>query len=490
MFLETMEKTTPGGSGVAGKLCADWTLEPLEGKEPADAWEDQERPQADPLARAPAEVTATPVDQGHPLQLNRWRDKGVAGYICKAPKTRPGDSSQVPTSPPFPSSRPSIPKPRSQGGGKGGERSHPRLTGLSHPRDAEAGEAEEHDRCERDQEVHLLGPHGAGWERSRKSTFAKEKSYTHDEQQPKGDLLSFAKFKEKMFVSLWEFFYGHFFRFWMKWLLRQMTGKCELQRIFDTYVGAQRTHRIENSLTYSKNKVLQKATLVVQSEVDKCVEDIMKEKNINPEKDASFKICMKACLLQISGYKQLYLDVESVRKKPYDSDNMQHEKLLLKLWNLLMPTKTLKARISKQWADIGFQGDDPKTDFRGMGILGLINLVYFSENYTSEAHQILSRSNHPKLGYSYAIVGINLTEMAYSLLKSEALKFHLYNFVPGVPTMEHFHQFYCYLVYEFDKFWFEEKPESIMYFNIYREKFHEKIKGLLLDCNVSLTLKI
>lgn len=47
-----------------------------------------------------------------------------------------------------------------------------------------------------------------------------------------------------------------------------------------------------------------------------------------------------------------------------------------------------------------------------------------------------------------------------------------------------------YLVYEFDKFWFEEKPESIMYFNIYREKFHEKIKRLLLDYNVSLTLKI
>lgn len=45
----------------------------------------------------------------------------------------------------------------------------------------------------------------------------------------------------------------------------------------------------------------------------------------------SFKICMKACLLQISGYKQLYLDVESVRKKPYDSDNLQHEKLLIKV---------------------------------------------------------------------------------------------------------------------------------------------------------------
>ncbi|XP_045149478.1 ELMO domain-containing protein 2 isoform X3 [Echinops telfairi] len=270
-----------------------------------------------------------------------------------------------------------------------------------------------------------------------------------------------------MFISLWDFFYGNFFRYWMKWILRQMTGKCELQRIFDTYVGAQRTYRIEHSLTYSKNKVLQEATRVVQSEIDKCVEDIMKEKNIVSEKDVSFKICMKACLLQISGYKQLYVDVENERKKPYDSDNMHHEKLLLKLWNLLMPKNKLKARISKQWGDIGFQGDDPKTDFRGMGILGLINLVY-----------------------SYAIVGINLTEMAYSLLKSEALKFYLYNFVSGIPTMEHFHQFYCYLVYEFDKFWFEEKPESIMYFNQYREKFHEKIKRLLLDSNVALTLKM
>ncbi|OBS68584.1 hypothetical protein A6R68_02874, partial [Neotoma lepida] len=219
---------------------------------------------------------------------------------------------------------------------------------------------------------------------------------------------------ENMFFSLWEFFYGHFFRFWMKWVLRQMTGKCELQRIFDTYGGAQRTYRIENSLTHSKSK----------------------------KQNEAFQICMRACLLQITGYKQLCQDVENVRKKPYDSGNVQHEQLLLKLWNLLMPTEKLKARISKQWADIGFQGDDPKTDFRGMGILGLINLVYFSENYTSEAHQILSRSNHPKLGYSYAIVGINLTEMAYSLLKSEALKLHLYNFVPGIPTMEHFHQFY------------------------------------------------
>ena len=38
----------------------------------------------------------------------------------------------------------------------------------------------------------------------------------------------------------------------------------------------------------------------------------------------------------------------------------------------MMPDTPLKERISKQWGDIGFQGKDPKTDFRGMGMLFLI----------------------------------------------------------------------------------------------------------------------
>lgn len=65
----------------------------------------------------------------------------------------------------------------------------------------------------------------------------------------------------------------------------------------------------------------------------------------------SFKICMKACLLQISGYKQLYLDVESVRKKPYDSDNLQHEKLLLKVNFCFLYLELLDTgKINQTWA--------------------------------------------------------------------------------------------------------------------------------------------
>ncbi|NXB89747.1 ELMD2 protein, partial [Vidua chalybeata] len=292
-----------------------------------------------------------------------------------------------------------------------------------------------------------------------------------------------------MWAQVWAFLYSNYFRFWLKWILRLLTGKCELQRLLGgAEAGARRTLSMMSSFLMKSFTVLRNAVHVEEAEVEKCVRDVMKAKRIE-QKDTRFKTNLHISLLQISGYKKLYLNVENLRKVPYDSENEEHEEQLIELWHLLMPHENLKARISKQWCDIGFQGEDPKTDFRGMGLLGLVNLVYFSKHYTNEARQILSRSNHPKLGYSYAIVGINLTEMAYSLLKNGALRGHLYNMVSGLPQMEHFHQFYCYLVYEFDKFWFEEEPESIMHFNQYREKFHEKIKGLLLDYSMVLTLQ-
>ena len=35
--------------------------------------------------------------------------------------------------------------------------------------------------------------------------------------------------------------------------------------------------------------------------------------------------------------------------------------------------------------EIGFQGRDPATDFRGLGVLSLSNLVYYSREHTVDA---------------------------------------------------------------------------------------------------------
>lgn len=293
-----------------------------------------------------------------------------------------------------------------------------------------------------------------------------------------------------MLTCILQYVYTSFLRYWLKWLLRQATGRCELQRICSGYKpGAARTSKAEYSLRSSKNKVLRNALTANTDSLPQCVDHIIQAKNIVPQKDPMFKASLHTCLLQITGYNQLYEAVEDLRKEVFSSDNPEHESMLLKLWDMLMPTVKLESRITKKWGDIGFQGDDPKTDFRGMGLLGLINLVFFSENYTEEARQVLSHANHPKLGYSYAIVGINLTEMAYSLLKSGALKPHFYNTVQGSPEVQHFHQLYCYLAYEFDKFWLAEEPESIMLFNEYREKFHNRVRVHLKDPAVCLTLR-
>lgn len=47
----------------------------------------------------------------------------------------------------------------------------------------------------------------------------------------------------------------------------------------------------------------------------------------------------------------------------------------MQLWQNLQPDVKLTARIGRHWSDIGFQGDDPATDFRGMGLLGLTDLM-------------------------------------------------------------------------------------------------------------------
>ena len=79
----------------------------------------------------------------------------------------------------------------------------------------------------------------------------------------------------------------------------------------------------------------------------------------------------------------------------------------------------MRARETDQWGDIGFQGRDPATDFRGLGLLSLSNLCYYALHHTDEAiHCLLSwpmrairnrQSDVTRGGYPMAITGIQLS---------------------------------------------------------------------------------
>lgn len=207
---------------------------------------------------------------------------------------------------------------------------------------------------------------------------------------------------------------------------------------------------------------------------------VLQVKKINSRVHVDFPRTFGTCATKIWSYKRLFCLVEQLRSTQYDAENEEHEHKLLRLWELLMgDEEKLENRISNQWQNIGFQGDDPKTDFRGMGILGLENLVFFAREYNGAARHLLSHSHHPTHGYFMAIVGINLTSMAYDLLKSGIARTHFYN-QPRL-TIDTFHHFYCYLFFEFDRYWVECKPKSIMDFSWIQKKFEENICKLLAN---------
>ncbi|KAG0243778.1 hypothetical protein BGW41_001290 [Actinomortierella wolfii] len=139
----------------------------------------------------------------------------------------------------------------------------------------------------------------------------------------------------------------------------------------------------------------------------------------------------------------------------YDSTNPTHERKLMTLWSLMKPGEKLEGRYTKQWTEIGFQGKDPSTDFRGMGMLGLDDLVYYAKHYPESSHYALECSNDEHSWYSYAIVGINITAFAVQTLRTRQLQYYL--FYHG-SSRSVYHELYCYLYDRFNAYWISLEP--------------------------------
>lgn len=166
----------------------------------------------------------------------------------------------------------------------------------------------------------------------------------------------------------------------IKWFLRRFTRLCELQRIcYGVESGSKRKKDVEQSLSLSRQKkVRDLITLLNESVTNQMsvaefhdqlvphiVSAIMRAKKVKSKSHPDFGPTLCICVGSIWSYRQLCADVEDIRRTIFDSDNADHENKLLKLWRLLMPHQELDNRITKQWQDIGFQGDNPMTDFRG-----------------------------------------------------------------------------------------------------------------------------
>ncbi|CAN8312868.1 unnamed protein product, partial [Cochlearia groenlandica] len=88
------------------------------------------------------------------------------------------------------------------------------------------------------------------------------------------------------------------------------------------------------------------------------------------------------------------------------------------------PGVKLQALISDQWKDMGWQGKDPSTDFRGAGFISLENLLFFAKTFSTSFQRLLKKQGGKRAAWEYpfAVDGINITFMIIQLLDLEASK--------------------------------------------------------------------
>ena len=159
--------------------------------------------------------------------------------------------------------------------------------------------------------------------------------------------------------------------------------------------------------------------------------------NIKMKRSNSFILQnINYCLYALRMVHQIFLQLITLRAEHFDSFNEKHLLLLENYWNNMKPIRCIEVSqlksiptnslwwsnlmnntnsdsnnivmdqqpltitTNRDWTELGFQSRlEPSTDFRGMGLLGLYQLNYFSQARTGIAKMVLDESFNPSRRY-------------------------------------------------------------------------------------------
>ncbi|CAO3632794.1 unnamed protein product [Cunninghamella blakesleeana] len=245
------------------------------------------------------------------------------------------------------------------------------------------------------------------------------------------------------------------------------------------YIPADIIFKIDCSILYSNQLTVERRKL---EENDCIINEVTKDILIKKRFPGTIKSpeaqVLKACLQKIVATNQLTRDINEHAQTKYDCTNNIHEQKLLRLWSNLMPNIKLESRLTKQWAEIGFQGNDPATDFRGMGIQGLDDLIYFTKTYPEASQRSFLHSQHPISWYPFAIVGINISQFTIQILRTRQLQYYLFKY--GI-TKDIYQDLYCYFYYTFNEYWnsFENPRLTVMDFERVFKQYKQTVQATI-----------
>ncbi|EGG19727.1 hypothetical protein DFA_00305 [Cavenderia fasciculata] len=266
-----------------------------------------------------------------------------------------------------------------------------------------------------------------------------------------------------------------------KFFVHLFTGTSEIERICHDYElgGHQRMMLIEQSIKLSTKLNDIKRAMSHEFDPQDVAQMIADTKKMNRELLAFESIIsnLVSALEPLSRHETLKTTVNTLKDEKYNTENRSHEEKLEKLWDDLCPNVRRSSRHTSEWGEIGFQGKDPATDFRGMGVLGLDNLSYLADSHQQEAHRMLLCANS-KYKYPFAITGINITGLLVGLLQKDLLRNYFY--YSGY-TIDKFNDLYAQVFIQFNDFYQSKKPENVMQFGTIMKEFTEYLKNKLLN---------
>lgn len=107
----------------------------------------------------------------------------------------------------------------------------------------------------------------------------------------------------------------------------------------------------------------------------------------------------------------------------FDNSNETHIRILQTVYRKLTKTKIDCPRFGPHWENVGFQGNDPSTDLRGCGMLGLLTTLYFitSKDTAQLAATVYHLSQDEIQNFPFSVMSINVTRIALQILREGKL---------------------------------------------------------------------
>ncbi|CAL5421129.1 unnamed protein product [Camellia sinensis] len=197
------------------------------------------------------------------------------------------------------------------------------------------------------------------------------------------------------------------------------------------------------------------------------------------------RICINLTPLQEERLRRL----KHRMKVNFDASRVEHQEGLKALWSATYPGQELHGLVSDQWKEMGWQGEDPSTNFRGAGFISLENLLFFAKTFSTSFQCLLKkRGKRAAWEYPFAVAGVNITFMIMQMLdldakdSSKSRTFVRTVFLQMLSENEWaFDLLYCVAFVAMDKQWLEKNATYMQFNDVLKSTRAQLEKQLLMD---------